>query len=173
VEALNVDDLTLEQQLTNIYNSRKRIPILEHSRVTLAQLSNLVKSKRLVSIPQPYHRSVDWDVTLQSRLIESLLLNIPISDVVVCGDDKQQEIVDGAQRIKAIVDFYNNRFFLIELEVMTELETLTYEELPFRLRDRLDRHWLRVISLLFDSKNTNIEAFKKTTYERLNDRRLS
>jgi hypothetical protein len=83
-----MNDLTLEQQLTNIYNSGKRRAVLEHSRVTFAQLSKLVKSKRLVSIPQPYHRSVDWDVTLQSRLIESLLMNIPISSVVVCGNDK-------------------------------------------------------------------------------------
>ena len=168
-----MDDLTLERQLIDIYNSGKRRAVLEHSRITLAQLPNLVKSKRLVFIPQPYHRSVDWDVTLKSRLIESLLINIPISDVVVCGDDRQQEIVDGAQRIKAIVDFYNNRFFLTELEVMTELETLTYAELPLMLRDRLDRRWLHVISLLFDSENANVEAFKKTTYERLNDWRLS
>jgi hypothetical protein len=168
-----MNDSTLERQLNDIYNSGKRRALLERSQVKLSQLPNLVKSKRLAFIPQPYHRSVDWDVTLQSRLIESLLMNIPISHVVVCGD-KQQEIVDGAQRIKAIVDFYNNSFFLIELEVMTELETLTYKELPFELRDRLDRHWLQVISLLFDdSTNVNSEEFKKTTYERLNDWRFT
>jgi Protein of unknown function DUF262 len=167
-----MNDSTLERQLNDIYHSGKRRAILERSQVKLAQLPNLVKSKRLAFIPQPYHRSVDWDVTLKSRLIESLLLNIPISHVVVCGD-KQQEIVDGAQRIKSIVDFYNNSFFLIELEVMTELETLTYKELPFQLRDRLDRHWLQVISLLFDDGvNINVEEFKKTTYERLNDWRF-
>jgi hypothetical protein len=167
-----MNDSTLERQVNDIYHSGKRKAILERSLVKLAQLPNLVKSKRLAFIPQPYHRSVDWDVTLKSRLIESLLLNIPISHVVVCGD-KQQEIVDGAQRIKAIVDFYNNRFFLIELEVLTDLETLSYKELPLQFRDRLDRHWLQVISLLFDSENVNVEAFKKTTYERLNDWRLS
>lgn len=168
-----MNDSTLERQLNDVYNSGKRRAILERSQVKLAQLPNLVKSKRLAFIPQPYHRSVDWDVTLKSRLIESLLLNIPISHVVVCGDDKQQEIVDGAQRIKAIVDFYNNRFFLIELEVLTDLETLSYKELPLQFRDRLNRHWLHVISLLFDdSANVNVEDFKKTTYERLNDWRF-
>jgi Protein of unknown function DUF262 len=169
-----MNDSPLERQLNDIYNSGKRRALLERSQVKLSQLPNLVKSKRLAFIPQPYHRSVDWDVTLQSRLIESLLMNIPISHVVVCGD-KQQEIVDGAQRIKAIVDFYNNSFFLIELEVMTELETLSYKELPLQLRHRLDRHWLQVISLLFDddSANVNSEEFKKTTYERLNDWRFT
>jgi Protein of unknown function DUF262 len=170
-----MNDSTRERQLTDIYNSGKRIALLERSRVTLTQLPNLVNSKRLAFVPQPYHRSVDWDVTLQSRLIESLLINIPISDVVVCGDDRQQEIVDGTQRIKSIVNFYNNSFALTGLEVMTELEGLTYQELPMLIRDRLDRCWVHVISLLFDDgENSNkIEAFKQTTYERLNERRIN
>ena len=97
--------------MTDIYNSGKRRAVLERSQVKLAQLPNLVKSKRLAFIPQPYHRSVDWDATLQSRLIESLLMNIPISHVVVYGD-KQQEIVDGAQRIKAIVEQSKLSFYV-------------------------------------------------------------
>lgn len=54
-------------------------------------------------------RRVVWGVKQKSLLIESLFLDLPIPVLFFYQINKDQyEIVDGLQRISAIVDFYNN-----------------------------------------------------------------
>src|SRR5688572_16088289 len=64
-----------------------------------------INSKELIVNPSFQRKSV-WDNTRKSRLIESLLLNIPIPVCFFAEDkDGKKVVVDGQQRLRAIEEY--------------------------------------------------------------------
>ncbi|MBB1219808.1 DUF262 domain-containing protein, partial [Klebsiella pneumoniae] len=64
-----------------------------------------------------YQRRSRWTPKLQSRLIESILINIPIPPLFVYEiRSNVHEVMDGQQRISAIKAFYSNELVLEGLE---------------------------------------------------------
>ncbi len=85
-----------------------------------------------------------WDVRRQSRLIESLLLRIPLPVLYAAEDENETwEIVDGIQRLSTIARFMRpevvgtERLVLKDLEYLKDYDGKTFEELSPRLQLRL------------------------------------
>lgn len=74
-------------------------------------------------ILRPYYQRKDvWTNTKKSRLIESVLLNIPIPVIYMAErEDGKKEVVDGQQRLSSFFDFLENKYSLISLDIMDEL----------------------------------------------------
>lgn len=126
-----------------------------------------------IKLDPAYQRRHRWDDKTSSRLIESLLLNIPIptiylsQDVDIDDDDDGRPVftvIDGQQRLTAIRSFLSNELVLRDLAVLDKLEGFTCEDLPNFLRRRLSD---RTISCLrIDS--TIDDQVKYDIFERLN-----
>lgn len=85
-----------------------------------------------------------WDTKRQSRLIESLLLRIPLPVLYAAeGDDESWEIVDGIQRLSTIARFIKpeildeEKLLLSNLEYLTAYNGKDFEGLSPRLQMRL------------------------------------
>ena len=79
-----------------------------------------------------------WDDQRKSRLIESLLLRIPIPVFYVAADDDDQwAVVDGLQRISTIHDYVTGTFGLKRLEYRDEFEGQRYNQLPRAMQRRI------------------------------------
>ena len=79
-----------------------------------------------------------WNRERMSRLVESLLLRIPIPVFYVAADDDDRwSVVDGIQRITAIDSFVRGRFTLWRLEYLTQFETCDYDGLPHSMQRRI------------------------------------
>ena len=58
-----------------------------------------------------YQRRITWDNKKRSKLIESLIINIPIPPIFLYEYDYDKyEVMDGLQRLMAIIDFYKNEY---------------------------------------------------------------
>lgn len=69
-----------------------------------------------------------WDIKKKSRLIESLIMNVPIPPIFLYEDHySHYEVMDGLQRLTAIYEFYNDVFALDQLEKWPELNGRTYD----------------------------------------------
>jgi hypothetical protein len=92
-----------------------------------------------------------WNDVAQSRLIESLLLRIPLPTLYAAetGDDGWT-IVDGIQRLTTIARFVTPKTIgldalrLTNLEYLRDYNGLTYEQLPPSLQTRIDESELVV-----------------------------
>lgn len=71
-----------------------------------------------------FQRNFVWtDITRKSRLIESILLRIPLPVFYLSQDnDGLLQIVDGVQRLTVINDFLNNKFKLKNLEYLDDCD---------------------------------------------------
>ena len=80
-----------------------------------------------------------WTLTNQSRLIESLLLRIPIPVFYVAADEVERwSVVDGIQRMSSINRFVKGEFALKRLEYMKRWDGSRYNELPCSLQRRIN-----------------------------------
>jgi hypothetical protein len=129
------------------------------------QLTSHVSKGKIVLIEVPYQREYVWDDTKASRLIESLLLNVPIP---VCyfaeNEDNTWEVIDGLQRVQSIVRFLQGDLRLRGLSVLTELNTKTFSEVPSRDQRRIESRTLRFVVITQESH----PDIKFDVFERLN-----
>jgi hypothetical protein len=112
-----------------------------------------------------FQRYAVWDVTRQSKFIESILLNIPIPNLFFAEDDDQTRVVvDGQQRLNALKSFMENRFALRGLEVLVPLKGKRFDELSPRQQKIIGNRTLRC--LVISAKSDSEIRFQ--VFERLN-----
>jgi hypothetical protein len=112
-----------------------------------------------------FQRQYVWSNILASRLIESMLLSVPIPPCYLSqNDDFELDVIDGQQRLYSIYRFINNQFALTGLEVLEELNTLRFHQIPFNLQRQLKTHTLRCVLIT----NESHPEIKFDVFERLN-----
>jgi hypothetical protein len=118
----------------------------------------------LLILPE-IQREYVWDDVRASRLLESVMLNIPIPVLYLAeNEEARYEIIDGHQRIRSIVRFLNNEFVLTGIKVLSEYRRRRFHELPEREQRFLKMRTLRAIIIAFESHPT----MKFEIFERLN-----
>lgn len=75
----------------------------------------------VLDLAPDFQRDYVWDNVRKSRLIESILLNIPLPVFYFARDKEGKlQVVDGVQRLTTIYKFFHNEFRLSKLEYLKE-----------------------------------------------------
>ena len=106
--------------------------------VLVEQLVSRIEYQEIDLAPD-FQRARDiWNDERKSRLIESLLLRIPLPVFYVAADQKENwSVVDGLQRTSTINDFVTGQFPLKKLEYLTKFDGLVFENLPRTMQRRI------------------------------------
>ncbi|WP_302162118.1 DUF262 domain-containing protein [Phascolarctobacterium faecium] len=122
------------------------------------------KKYNYIYIPE-YQRDFTWDEVRQSKLIESIILGLPIPFIFVAENkDSSWELVDGSQRVRTIYSFLKNKLKLNGLQSIKSLNGYKFEELDSSRQGKILNTALRIIVL---SEETT-EDVKKDMFERIN-----
>lgn len=144
--------------------------VTEQARYPLSTIAELFRSDNYKMNPE-FQRRHRWRPEQQSRLVESFIMNVPVPPVFLYEDQySHYEVMDGLQRLTAIVKLYRNELVLEGLEEWPELNGRTYEKLPEQVRRGIDRRYLSSIILLHETARSEPEArrLKQLVFERLN-----
>lgn len=118
-----------------------------------------------ISLSIEYQRKYVWDSGKASRLIESLLLNVPIPVCYFAEDENGvYEVIDGLQRLQTIKNYLDDEFALGGISVLSELEGKRFSDLAARDQRRLENRTIRCIVITEDSH----PDIKFDVFERLN-----
>jgi uncharacterized protein with ParB-like and HNH nuclease domain len=92
-----------------------------------------------LDISPDFQRNFVWEHKRKSRLIESLMLRIPLP-MFYLSQDKEGvfQVVDGLQRLTTIYSFVKNGFVLKDLEYLKECEGKTFENLEPKYQRRIE-----------------------------------
>jgi Protein of unknown function DUF262 len=95
-----------------------------------------------------YQREFVWDDERQSKLIESIVLGLPIPIIFLAQlNNGRLEIVDGSQRIRTIVAFINGNLTMVGLENLTEMNGIKFDDLPLSRKRKINNTPIRTIVL--------------------------
>jgi hypothetical protein len=142
----------------------------------LPQLRDLISKGDILNIRPEYQRRLRWLTSQKSRLIESLLLNVPVPPIFLYEtDEARYEVMDGQQRLNAIKEFLEGDFALSGLQALFPLNGLRYSKAPPRVKRALDRASLSSVVLLLESDSERspdnmftITDIRRFIFERLN-----
>lgn len=89
------------------------------------------KRKELIIDPD-FQRHDVWKQRQKSELIESILMGIPIPLMYLFEDKNgKKQVVDGRQRISAILDFLEGKFKLNNLRILKQFNGCCFADLDF------------------------------------------
>ncbi len=113
--------------------------------IVVEQLVSRIRHDEIDLSPDFQRMRGIWSDARKSRLIESLLLRIPIPVFYVSADDHDNwAVVDGVQRMSTIYDYVSGRFSFSGLEYLDELHGLKYDALPRNMHRRISETQLIV-----------------------------
>jgi hypothetical protein len=130
-----------------------------------------------IELTPNFQRRDAWNIQKKSRLIESLILGLPVPQIVLAEKRVKGEyiVLDGKQRLLSIFQFYGksgssyDNFKLTGLEILKKLNGSSYDDLQNSLLDpslinALDNQSIRTTII----RNWQHESFLYTVFSRLN-----
>ncbi len=168
--------------LKQAVDSKRREISSENLSMSIGELLNLYKDQELDIHPE-FQRIFRWSVQQKSRLIESLLLGIPLPSIYVSTNDEGiWEVIDGVQRLSTIFEFMGElkgpgsedseeiqskpAIALEKTKHLPELEGVTFSDLDQTLKLEFKRTRLDVKILSREVQGTGKGKFD--LFERLN-----
>lgn len=111
--------MSVEKLKAEIDDNRKKIST-DGYKMSIGELNSMYKEKEIVINPD-YQRYFRWNDEQKSRLIESILLGIPVPPIFVSQrEDGKWEVIDGLQRISTVLQF---------MGTLLDAESVKYEKL--------------------------------------------
>lgn len=129
-----------------------------------------------LDIQPDFQRGFVWDITTASRLIESILLDIPLPVIYLSQEkDGREYVIDGQQRLTSFFSYFDGKlpdpqlpfgkdFKLTSLNVFTELVGKHFKDLPKELQKKIRYYKIRTITFRKESE----QDLKFEVFERLN-----
>ncbi len=137
----------------------------------ISKLVAMIDDKE-IDLKPSFQRRLRWTRAQQSRLIESVIMNVPIPPVFLGEHEPGRYVVlDGRQRLTALYEYLTDRYRLSGLEVWAELNGKKFSNLP-KLHvqglsspaQAITRRFVPAVLILHES----VPEVKYEVFERLN-----
>ncbi|KRP75318.1 hypothetical protein TX23_03825 [Pseudomonas paralactis] len=136
--------------------------------LSFGEIVNLHSSKELIIHPD-YQRLFRWSDDQKSRLIESIILELPVPQIFVIENENGiLELIDGLQRVSSVIQFMEpeklsmDALILTGCDLIKELNGKAFSDLPLTVRLRIKRSSVRTIMIKRQSKPfLKYEMFKR------------
>lgn len=168
------DDMMGEIKYDDDYDEDSKIPyeIPKEVRKITTQaydksVSDIVRmiDDKDIRLDPDFQRNYVWDNKKASMLIESIILNVPIPVIYVSQEeDDSWSVIDGLQRLSSLKRFFDGKFKLSGLEILSDLNKSDISTLNLKALRMLKNGLLRVIMITHDSN----EEIKYDVFMRLN-----
>jgi uncharacterized protein with ParB-like and HNH nuclease domain len=104
---------------------------------TLSTIREMYAEGDIITNPD-YQRDYVYDNKRASKLVESLLMGIPIPTVYLCQEqDETYSVIDGQQRITSFVKYLENEYALAGLSELPALNGKLFKELDKSVQKKL------------------------------------
>ena len=168
-EEPTVDEETVEQP------SVGRRVFTEKSDPPISTLHERHKTGDLILDPHFQRREV-WDDKRASRLVESVLLEVPLPIIYTAEEHSgKEEVIDGQQRLNALFRFLDNELSLKGLKAMQQLNGKCFKDLDKTMQKLVRNCPIRTVSFKKESdQNLRFDIFERlnTGAMPLNDQEL-
>jgi hypothetical protein len=151
---------TLEEK----YKDQMRQIMPQKIELPISTLLAMIEAQ--INLNPNFQRRDRWPRPHQSRFIESIIMNVPIPPVFLGEDEYGSYVVlDGRQRLTAVSEFLKNNYSLEKLQVWSELNGKTFNDLKkLKLDKFFTRRFIPAIVILKESS----PEVKFDVFERLN-----
>lgn len=127
------EDISIKALIENIFNGYE----LQEMKSELSE-EEVLKYNGAIIIAPDYQREYRFKLDDEVKLVESVLLGIPIPPIFLATDKykdvRVKNVVDGQHRLRAIYRFYNNIFKLEGLDLLDEMNGKMFKDLDLGVK---------------------------------------
>ncbi len=168
----------MSDELTNTLDNAKKSVKTDGYPIAIGEIQSMYERGEIILRPQ-YQRYFRWSSEQKSKLIESILIGLPLPSFFMAQDEEGKwEVVDGMQRLSTILDFmgalnqdytsnpHYKRFSILDegLFYLPTFESKGWGDLPSRVQLDFKRTKIQLVILL---RETNQDA-RFELFQRLN-----
>jgi hypothetical protein len=153
-----------EDDLTDIISYRDSVVV--NADWTIETINSQM-SKGNIDLQPAFQRRNAWDDVRKSRLIESIIVGMPVPNIVLAENKDHKGrfiVIDGKQRLAAINEFMNDQYKLRGLDIRKDLNGMELNSLPTNDREGLENSTIRSTVI----KNWVDQNFLYSIFFRLN-----
>lgn len=108
---------------------------VEKAQYSTMHLKRLVMDRKELVIDPDFQRNDVWKPKQAAELVESILMGIPIPTIYLFEmKNGTKQVVDGRQRITAILDFLNDKFSLKDLRILPQCNGKKFSDLDAKMQ---------------------------------------
>ena len=140
---------------------QNREVFVEKKSITLSEFKTMWDEGD-IELNTDYQRDYVYSEKRASKLIESILMGIPIPTVYLSQEqDETYSVIDGQQRITSFVKYLSNEYKLKDLKELSELNELFFKDLDKEIQRKLKKCSLETIIILKKSSDLKYEIFAR------------
>lgn len=126
----------------------------------------ILKYNSAIILTPDYQREYRFTTEDEIKLVESVLVGIPIPPIFLATDKfknvRVTNVVDGQHRLRALHRFRNNKVKLNNMDLLSVLNNKKYEDLELEVKADFNEHTLSIIVFKdFPGKNFELEIFNR------------
>jgi hypothetical protein len=140
---------------------QNREVFVEKKSITLSEFKTMWDEGDIELNPD-YQRDYVYTEKRASKLVESILMGIPIPTVYLSQEQNETySVIDGQQRLTSFVKYLSNEYKLKDLQELTELNDLYFKDLDKEVQRKLKKCSLETIIILKNSSELKYEIFAR------------
>ena len=144
-----------------IKNNEEKIVYTDRKDYPLSTILEMYNDGDIITQPD-YQRDYIMDDKKASKLIESVLLQIPIPTIYLCEEnDSRSSVIDGQQRLTSFVRYLSNEFKLTGLEEISSLNGKYFKDLEKSYQRKIKQTSISSIVIKKESQDLKYEIFAR------------
>lgn len=161
---LEVFDSDLLPLLNQEYNYPDKVDFSRNN-FSIFEIKRIIDNEEIILDPDFQRKSNIWKLPQKSKLIESILMGIPIP-LFYFAENKNGglSVVDGLQRLFAIKDFMDNKYEIKDVKYLQKINGLKFSQLERDDQQRIERYQLQVNVM----SSSTPEYIKLNIFQRIN-----
>lgn len=118
---------------------------ISRDQYSVFEIRRMIRDTGELILAPEFQRHLVWKPEQERELIESVLMGIPIPVFYLFEDiEGKKQVVDGRQRISAIVRYLDNAFFLDNLKMLPQFNKKRFKDLDPLYQSKIERYQVSV-----------------------------
>lgn len=166
IENINDEDIINDEDTVILkkYQDNQRRLVSQKMDLYIPSLKDMIKNK-VIDLDPAFQRRDRWNTIQQSKLIESIIMAVPIPPIFLAEEEyNTYSVMDGKQRLTAIYMYLTDQFALSGLKYWKELNKKKFSQLNKTVQNGIDRRYISAVVLL----NESDLDIKFDVFERIN-----
>ncbi|WP_407355069.1 DUF262 domain-containing protein [Methanolobus sp. WCC5] len=160
IENLSDEDVAIVQK----YQGTQKRLVTQKMDLYIPSLKDML-ANNVINLEPKFQRRDRWNTKQQSKLIESIIMAIPIPPIFLAEEEyNSYSVMDGKQRLNAISSYIGDTYALTGLSFWSELNGKTFNQLNSTIQNAIYR---RAISAVVILKESDLDI-KFDVFERIN-----